>query len=75
LLRSCSFTNQTLAIISLNRDKYDIGVFTMPKHLDERVAALHLDKLGAKLTQLSPEQADYIDVPVEGPYKPNHYRY
>jgi adenosylhomocysteinase len=50
-------------------------VYTLPKHLDEKVARLHLGKLGAKLTQLSEEQADYIGVPVEGPYKPDHYRY
>lgn len=74
---SCSFTNQVLAQIELwkNEDKYDNDVYVLPKHLDEKVAALHLDKLGAKLTKLSQEQADYIGVPVEGPFKPEHYRY
>ena len=74
---SCSFTNQVLAQIELwkNEDKYDNDVYVLPKHLDEKVAALHLDKLGAKLTKLSQDQADYIGVPVEGPFKPEHYRY
>jgi len=74
---SNSFSNQVIAQIELfkNHGSYDTGVFVLPKHLDEKVARLHLDKLGAKLTTLSSEQADYIDVPVEGPYKPNHYRY
>jgi adenosylhomocysteinase len=74
---SASFTNQTLAQIELwtNNAKYDKQVYTLPKHLDEKVALLHLEKLGAKLTKLSPEQADYIGVTVEGPFKPDHYRY
>jgi adenosylhomocysteinase len=74
---SASFTNQTLAQIELwtNGAAYDKQVYTLPKHLDEKVALLHLEKLGAKLTKLSAEQAEYISVPVEGPYKPNHYRY
>ncbi|HYD28337.1 adenosylhomocysteinase [Brevundimonas sp.] len=74
---SASFTNQTLAQIELwtNKDKYQNQVYVLPKHLDEKVAMLHLDKLGAKLTTLKPEQADYISVPVTGPFKPDHYRY
>jgi len=74
---SASFTNQTLAQIELwtNATKYENSVYTLPKHLDEKVAFLHLEKLGAKLTQLNKEQADYINVPVEGPFKPEHYRY
>jgi adenosylhomocysteinase len=74
---SNSFTNQTLAQIDLweNRDSYVPGVYVLPKKLDEEVAALHLDKIGAKLTKLTNEQADYIGVPSEGPYKPEHYRY
>lgn len=55
--------------------KYEKKVYVLPKHLDEKVAALHLGKLGAKLTKLTPEQAEYISVPAEGPYKPAHYRY
>ena len=74
---SCSFTNQVLAQIELytKGDDYENDVYVLPKHLDEKVAALHLDKLGVKLTKLSKEQADYIGVPVEGPFKPEHYRY
>jgi adenosylhomocysteinase len=74
---SSSFTNQTLAQIELftKADQYDNSVHILPKHLDEKVAALHLDKLGVKLTKLSQRQADYIGVPVEGPFKPEHYRY
>ncbi|WP_066552473.1 adenosylhomocysteinase [Croceicoccus bisphenolivorans] len=74
---SSSFTNQTLAQIELftKADQYDNSVHILPKHLDEKVAALHLDKLGVKLTTLSQRQADYIGVPVEGPFKPEHYRY
>jgi len=76
---SASFTNQVLAQIELfqNRetDKYEKRVYVLPKFLDERVARLHLDHLGAKLTQLSKKQADYLQIPVEGPYKPEHYRY
>ena len=76
---STSFTNQTLAQIELwsNRDtgKYDKQVYTLPKHLDEKVARLHLDKIGVKLTKLRPDQAEYIGVRPEGPYKSDHYRY
>ncbi|MGH7019939.1 MAG: adenosylhomocysteinase [Brevundimonas sp.] len=74
---SASFTNQTLAQIELwtNAKSYENQVYTLPKHLDEKVAFLHLAKLGAKLTKLSQEQADYISVPTEGPFKPEHYRY
>lgn len=72
---SNSFTNQVVAQIELWNNKYEIGVYVLPKHLDEKVAALHLEKIGVKLTKLTPHQADYIGVPVEGPYKPEHYRY
>jgi adenosylhomocysteinase len=74
---SNSFTNQTIAQIELftKTDQYPLGVYVLPKHLDEKVARLHLDALGVRLTTLSKEQADYIGVPVEGPYKPDHYRY
>ena len=74
---SASFTNQTLAQIELwqHGAKYETKVYTLPKHLDEKVAMLHLEKLGAKLTKLSKEQADYIGVPQTGPFKPEHYRY
>ena len=72
---SNSFTNQTLAQISLWKETYEIGVYTLPKKLDEEVARLHLDKLGAKLTILTDEQAKYINVSKEGPYKPKEYRY
>lgn len=74
---SNSFTNQTLAQIELftKPEKYEKKVYVLPKHLDEMVARLHLDKIGAKLTKLSPEQASYINVAVEGPYKLDHYRY
>ncbi len=74
---SASFTNQTLAQIELwtKGDQYENKVYVLPKHLDEMVAKLHLEKIGAKLTELSKEQADYIGVTVEGPYKPEHYRY
>ncbi len=74
---SNSFTNQVMAQIEIftKTDQYPLGVYTLPKHLDEKVARLHLDALGVKLTALSKEQADYIGVPVEGPYKPDHYRY
>ena len=57
------------------QDKYEVGVYTLPKKLDEEVARLHLEKIGVKLTTLTDRQADYIGVPVEGPYKPDHYRY
>jgi len=74
---SASFTNQTLAQIELwtNGAKYENKVYTLPKALDEKVAALHLEKLGVKLTKMSKEQADYIGVPQQGPFKPEHYRY
>ena len=72
---SNSFTNQVLAQIDLWKESYEIGVFTLPKKLDEEVARLHLDKLGVKLSKLTKEQADYLGVPVEGPFKPEHYRY
>ncbi len=74
---SNSFTNQTIAQIELftKNDEYEKQVYVLPKHLDEKVARLHLDALGVKLTELSADQAAYIGVPVEGPYKPNHYRY
>jgi adenosylhomocysteinase len=74
---SNSFTNQVMAQIELfaKTDQYPLGVYTLPKHLDEKVARMHLDALGVKLTQLSKDQADYIGVAVEGPYKSEHYRY
>ncbi|WP_313218755.1 adenosylhomocysteinase, partial [Stenotrophomonas sp.] len=74
---SNSFANQTLAQIDLwaNKDRYEKKVYLLPKHLDEEVARLHLEKIGVKLTTLTQEQADYIGVPVEGPFKPDHYRY
>ncbi|MCF6195406.1 MAG: adenosylhomocysteinase [Emcibacter sp.] len=74
---SASFTNQVMAQMELwhNSANYGNKVYVLPKHLDEKVAALHLDKLGVKLTKLSKEQADYIDVSVDGPFKPDHYRY
>ena len=74
---SNSFTNQVMAQIEIftKPEEYPVGVYTLPKHLDEKVARLHLDALGVKLTVLTKEQADYIGVPVEGPYKPDHYRY
>jgi adenosylhomocysteinase len=72
---SNSFSNQTLAQIELWTKDYEIGVYRLPKHLDEEVARLHLAQLGVNLTRLTREQADYIGVPPEGPYKPEHYRY
>ncbi len=71
------FTNQTLAQLDLwkNKDKYSAEVYRLPKHLDEEVARLHLEKIGVKLTKLTKEQADYLGVPANGPYKPEHYRY
>jgi adenosylhomocysteinase len=75
---SNSFTNQVLAQLELftNRDKYEeINVYRLPKHLDEKVAELHLDKLGVKLTKLSGKQSKYLGLDVNGPYKPEHYRY
>ncbi len=72
---SNSFTNQTLAQIELWTKEYQVGVYRLPKELDEEVARLHLEQLGVKLTRLSDEQAAYIGVPLDGPYKPEHYRY
>ena len=72
---SNSFTNQTLAQIELWQKDYAVGVYRLPKHLDEEVARLHLDQIGVKLTKLTPEQAAYLDVPVDGPFKADHYRY
>lgn len=72
---SNSFTNQVLAQIELWNNKYEVGVYRLPKHLDEKVAELHLEQLGAKLTKLSKEQSEYLGVSNNGPYKPEHYRY
>jgi adenosylhomocysteinase len=74
---SSSFTNQTLAQIELwtRPEAYENKVYVLPKHLDEKVAALHLEKLGVKLTTMTPKQAAYIGVPQQGPFKPEHYRY
>lgn len=74
---SNSFTNQTLAQIELwnNKDAYENKVYMLPKHLDEKVAKLHLERIGVELTELSKDQADYIGVEVEGPFKPEYYRY
>jgi adenosylhomocysteinase len=74
---SNSFTNQVIAQVELysHTDFYERKVYVLPKHLDEKVARLHLDKLGVRLTKLTEEQAEYIGVPVEGPFKPEHYRY
>jgi len=72
---SNSFTNQTLAQLDLWTSKRQVGVYTLSKKLDEEVARLHLEKIGVKLTKLTKQQADYIGVPLEGPYKPDHYRY
>jgi adenosylhomocysteinase len=74
---SASFTNQVLAQIEIftKTAEYPVGVYVLPKQLDEEVARLHVAKIGAKLTTLTPEQADYIGVPVEGPFKSEHYRY
>jgi adenosylhomocysteinase len=74
---SNSFTNQVIAQVELftKTDQYTLGVHVLPKHLDEKVARLHLDALGVRLSQLTKEQADYIGVPVDGPYKPETYRY
>jgi adenosylhomocysteinase len=77
LVMSASFTNQTLAQLELHKNAENIGmdVITLPKHLDEKVARLHLAKFGVNLTELSEEQAGYIGVSTDGPYKPHHYRY
>ena len=72
---SNSFANQTLAQIDLWQNNYEVGVYRLSKQLDEEVARLHLEQIGVKLTTLTPEQADYIGVSVDGPYKPEHYRY
>lgn len=72
---SASFTNQVLAQIELFNKKHEIGIYLLPKHLDEKVASLHLKNFGAKLTKLSSEQAKYLNIPKKGPFKPNHYRY
>jgi len=74
---SASFTNQVLAQIELwtKGDQYDNQVYILPKHLDEKVARLHLGRIGVKLTELKPDQAEYIGVSPEGPFKPEHYRY
>jgi adenosylhomocysteinase len=74
---SNSFTNQVIAQVEIftRSEAYPVGVYVLPKHLDEKVARLHLDALGVKLTQLSPDQAEYLGIPVEGPYKSDHYRY
>jgi len=74
---SASFSNQTIAQMELfkNSSDYEKKVYVLPKKLDEKVARLHLKKIGVKLTALSSQQADYIGVPVDGPYKPDHYRY
>ena len=74
---SASFTNQVLAQMELwmKGDEYQPGVYILPKHLDEKVARLHLDRIGVKLSKLNTEQADYIGVSVDGPFKPEHYRY
>jgi adenosylhomocysteinase len=74
---SNSFSNQVLAQIELftNPKKYPVGVYMLPKHLDEEVARLHLDMLGVKLTKLTKKQSEYLHIPIEGPYKPDHYRY
>lgn len=72
---STSFTNQVLAQMELWNNKYPVGVYVLPKHLDEKVAELHLGKLNAKLTKLTPQQASYLGIPVSGPFKPDHYRY
>jgi adenosylhomocysteinase len=74
---SNSFTNQVIAQVELytRPEAYPLGVYTLPKHLDEKVARLHLDALGVRLTELTKEQASYLGIPVEGPYKPDSYRY
>jgi adenosylhomocysteinase len=74
---SNSFTNQVLAQLALwqETEKYEIGVHVLPKELDEEVARLHLDQIGVKLTKMSAKQAEYFGFPVNGPYKPDHYRY
>jgi adenosylhomocysteinase len=74
---SASFTNQVMAQLELwnSADNYEKKVYVLPKHLDERVARLHLEKLGVRLSRLTDEQSEYLGIPTEGPYKPDHYRY
>ena len=74
---SASFTNQVMAQLELwnHADRYEKKVYVLPKHLDEKVARLHLDKLGVRLSRLSEEQSEYLGIPIEGPYKPDRYRY
>jgi adenosylhomocysteinase len=72
---SNSFSNQTLAQVELWEKNLEIDVYRLPKNLDEEVARMHLPQLGVKLTKLTPEQAEYLGVPLDGPYKPDHYRY
>jgi adenosylhomocysteinase len=74
---SNSFTNQVLAQLELwqHSDNYQIGLYRLPKQLDEEVARLHLDHIGVKLTKLTKKQSDYLGIPADGPYKPDHYRY
>jgi adenosylhomocysteinase len=72
---SNSFSNQVLAQIDLWEKDYDVGVYMLSKKLDEEVARLHLDKIGVKLTKMTKKQSDYMGIPVEGPYKSEHYRY
>ena len=74
---SCSFSNQVLAQIELftKTADYELGVWVLPKQLDEMVARFHLDALGVRLTTLTAEQSEYLGIPVEGPYKPSHYKY
>ncbi|MDD3302338.1 MAG: adenosylhomocysteinase, partial [Candidatus Gracilibacteria bacterium] len=72
---SNSFTNQTLAQIDLWQKNYEVGVYRLPKYLDEEVARLHLEQIGVKLSRLTQKQADYLGISVDGPYKPEHYRY
>jgi adenosylhomocysteinase len=72
---SNSFTNQVLAQLDLWKNHYEIDVYRLPKHLDEEVARLHLEQLGVRLTRMSKEQSDYVGIPQDGPFKPDHYRY
>jgi adenosylhomocysteinase len=72
---SNSFSNQILAQIELWKNDYEIGVYRLPKYLDEEVARLHLEQIGVKLTKMTKEQSEYLGIPIEGPYKPEHYRY
>jgi adenosylhomocysteinase len=72
---SNSFTNQTLAQIALWNEDFEVGVHVLPKHLDEKVARLHLKKIGVELEELTEEQCEYLGLPKEGPYKPDHYRH